>query len=221
MSAPASISQVLFQQRVLACGGFYKDKLDGLWGKNTEAAAKQAEQMYLSIRQNEGEFDARSEKAIATLLPKMQEKARLILKAAHVWSGRRSLSFAVLSGTRSYPEQDALYAQGRSTKGSIVTNARGGSSNHNFAIALDIGIFDMKGRYFTGSAPRNASAAAKQQARMEEKAYADLGRAVKETVPGIDWGGDWKFVDAPHYEYATGLTIAQKRTKFEAGKLFL
>ena len=48
----------------------------------------------------------------------------------------------LLSGTRTYAEQDALYARGRSIKTerdakgreqkvSVVTNARAGQSNHN------------------------------------------------------------------------------------------
>ena len=41
---------------------------------------------------------------------------------------------------RSVAEQDALYAQGRTTKGSIVTNARGTSysSMHQWGVAFDV-----------------------------------------------------------------------------------
>jgi len=38
---------------------------------------------------------------------------------------------------RGFDEQDELYAQGRKTKGKIVTNARGGESFHQYGIALD------------------------------------------------------------------------------------
>jgi len=205
MSLTHSKSDVLFQQRLLASAKFYTGKIDGLWGPKTEAAAKQFEQTYLAIRQNEGELDSRSERNIATLMPVMQEKARKIMRAAYAWSGRKSFTFSILSGTRSYAEQDALFA-----KRPKVTNARGGQSNHNFGIAIDIGIFDMKGKYLTGSN------------RTEEQIYAALGAAIKADVPGIDWGGDWNgFVDMPHYEYRTGLTISQKRYRFESGTLYL
>jgi peptidoglycan LD-endopeptidase CwlK len=43
----------------------------------------------------------------------------------------------VTSGFRSFEEQDRLYAQGRTTAGQIVTNARGGESMHNFGVAFD------------------------------------------------------------------------------------
>ena len=38
---------------------------------------------------------------------------------------------------RSPAEQDALYAQGRTTPGKIVTNARGGDSFHQYRVAYD------------------------------------------------------------------------------------
>ena len=39
---------------------------------------------------------------------------------------------------RTFAEQDALYAQGRTKAGSIVTKARGGQSYHNYGLAIDI-----------------------------------------------------------------------------------
>lgn len=198
MSAPTSKEQILFEQRILACGKFYTGALDGLWGKKSEAAAQTALLTYEAIKQNFGVFDSRSEKNIATLLPAVQKMARQLLKAAPP-------NTKILSGTRSYAEQDALFSQRP-----VVTRARGGQSWHNFGTAVDIGLFDSKGKYLTGAT------------RTEEKAYADAAKQIKAAVPGIAWGGDWKgFVDTPHYYFNTGLTIAQTRQKFEAGKLFL
>lgn len=54
------------------------------------------------------------------------------------------ISIKIISGLRTYAEQDELYAQ-RRTKNkdkNIVTNAQGSYSNHNFGIAFDIGIFE-------------------------------------------------------------------------------
>jgi peptidoglycan LD-endopeptidase CwlK len=80
--------------------------------------------------------DPRSEKVIATLLPEIRPIARaLVQKAAF-----SKLKVKIISGFRTYAEQDALYAQGRTTPGNIVTNARAGYSNHNFGIAFDIGV---------------------------------------------------------------------------------
>jgi hypothetical protein len=49
----------------------------------------------------------------------------------------RGASYIVTSGLRDYATQDQLYAQGRTAPGKIITQAKGGQSPHNFAIALD------------------------------------------------------------------------------------
>ena len=41
---------------------------------------------------------------------------------------------------RSFEESDALYQQGRTKPGQIVTNAKAGSSYHNYGLALDFVI---------------------------------------------------------------------------------
>ncbi len=45
--------------------------------------------------------------------------------------------YGVAQGYRSIAEQNRLYAQGRTLPGPIVTNARGGQSNHNRGIAVE------------------------------------------------------------------------------------
>jgi hypothetical protein len=52
----------------------------------------------------------------------------------------RTLTFEieVAQGLRTWAEQDALYAQGRTAPGPIVTHAPGGSSWHNFGLAVDL-----------------------------------------------------------------------------------
>jgi peptidoglycan L-alanyl-D-glutamate endopeptidase CwlK len=114
------------------------------------------------------------------------------------------LTYKILSGTRTYAEQDALADQRP-----VVTKARGGQSNHNFGIAWDIGIFD-NGKYYTGSSAK------------EEKAYDDLAALIKANVSGLEWGGDWtSFVDKPHYQLATGKPVSQVRALLEAGKPYI
>ncbi|QPX71670.1 endolysin [Bacillus phage SP8] len=98
------------------------------------------------------------------------------------------------AGYRSYAEQNALYAQGRTKPGSIVTNARGGYSNHNFGLAVDYFLYDKN-----GNAHWNVNSDWKRVAQIAK----DLG---------FEWGGDWKsFYDAPHLEMTGGLSTAQLR----------
>jgi peptidoglycan L-alanyl-D-glutamate endopeptidase CwlK len=44
----------------------------------------------------------------------------------------------VTQGLRTWAEQDALYAQGRTKPGQIITKAPGGHSQHNFGLAVDL-----------------------------------------------------------------------------------
>ncbi len=121
--------------------------------------------------------DPRSEKVIATLLPEVQPIARALVQKAAL-SGIR---IKVISGFRTYAEQDALYAQGRITPGSIVTKAKSGYSNHNFGIAFDVGVFE--GNNYLDDSPKY-------------KAVGVLG-----TDLGLEWGGNWKtIVDQPHFQ---------------------
>ncbi|MBL8397082.1 MAG: M15 family metallopeptidase [Candidatus Accumulibacter sp.] len=121
--------------------------------------------------------DDRSEKIIATLLPEVQPYARALVQKA----AASGIKIKILSGLRTYQEQDALYAQGRTAPGSIVTNARGGQSNHNFGIAFDIGVFE--GNKYLGES-------------VKYKAVGVLGVDM-----GLEWGGNWKTIkDQPHFQ---------------------
>lgn len=50
---------------------------------------------------------------------------------------KRGHSYHATSGYRTYGEQMALWAKGRTSPGGKVTNAKGGQSAHNFGIAID------------------------------------------------------------------------------------
>ncbi len=49
----------------------------------------------------------------------------------------RGVSYHATRGYDTYDTQNALYAQGRSTPGPVVTHAKGGQSAHNFGLAID------------------------------------------------------------------------------------
>ena len=121
--------------------------------------------------------DARSEGHIATLLPEVRPLARaLVHKAAAM-----GIQIRIISGFRTYEAQAALYAQGRTSPGRVVTNARPGYSNHNFGIAFDVGVFE--GSRYLGESPKY-------------KAVGALGMDI-----GLEWGGSWKtLVDEPHFQ---------------------
>lgn len=196
-------ADVLFYQRFLKANGFYKNILDGEWGKNTNKADTAFVAKSASIAQQFGTFDSRSEANIISLVPKAQIQARRFLKTAR----DNNKDVRILSGTRTYAEQDTLYGQGRNGRpGPKVTNAKGGQSNHNFGIAWDIGLFDKKGSYITNDA--------------EYKLFADI---ILPAMSTLEWGGNWKtFKDFPHYQLiALSEDVATIRDLFENGNVYV
>lgn len=104
---------------------------------------------------------------------------------------------------RTFAEQDALYAQGRTKGGLKVTNAKGGQSYHNYGLAIDIVLLvdkDKNGTY------ENASWDIKTDFDGDGKAdWMEIVTIFKRY--GFEWGGDWKFNDAPHFQKTFGKSI--------------
>jgi peptidoglycan L-alanyl-D-glutamate endopeptidase CwlK len=140
-------------------------------------------------------IDERSAKNIATLRPEVQPLAEKLIET----SADQGICVKVISGHRSYEEQDELYAQGRTKHGKIVTKAKGGQSRHNFGVAFDVGIFSDDGKKYYG----------------ESEAYQTVGK-IGEAL-GLEWGGSWEgFVDEPHFEYnPKKLSLAEMRERTE------
>lgn len=195
---PLFPDDVLFSQRLMSCAGFYRGKLDGEPGPKTVAAWDDWEAEYRRIRSAADVFDAQTELHLYTILPGAQTLVRKLMTRLLA----AGLDIKVVQGSRTYREQDAIFAQGRTLPGSIVTNARGGQSKHNAGIAVDIGIFEA-GRYLTDS-----------------PLYSIAG-AVAASIPGLEWGGNWPTPDLPHHQVATSLLWRQLQVAFEAGRPFL
>jgi peptidoglycan L-alanyl-D-glutamate endopeptidase CwlK len=91
---------------------------------------------------------------------------------------------------RSNQEQEALYAQGRSTPGSIVTWAQPGQSPHNFSpsFAFDIAFIGVNKQLDWSPSLFKLFDKYVQQ-------------AAKELSVSVVWGGSWATKpDAPHWE---------------------
>lgn len=140
------------------------------------------------------------EKAIKRMGASM--KALVLTKVLEIieQAYKEGIYVLITDGYRSNAEQDALYAQGRTKPGKIVTNAKGGQSNHNFGIAVDFCLTNEKGtvaNYTVNSEWRRVAAIAKSM--------------------GFAWGGDWKgFVDNPHLEYTGKITVVPEETKVDS-----
>ncbi|MFP7225669.1 M15 family metallopeptidase [Priestia filamentosa] len=134
----------------------------------------------------------RSEKKVVGLHQTIASKALQLVEMAY----NKGYYIAITQGLRTFPEQDALYAQGRTKPGKVVTNAKGGQSIHNYGFAFDFAVFDEnQNPVWTGNTYNKVGALGKQL--------------------GLEWGGDWKnFKDLPHFEYTFALTLKQ----LQAGK---
>ena len=92
---------------------------------------------------------------------------------------------------RDIESQDALYAQGRTTAGSVVTNARGGFSFHNYRCAIDV-VPLVNGKPMWDG---------------KDAVWAQIGALGK--AAGLEWAGDWKsFKELAHFQYTGGLSLA-------------
>lgn len=80
-------------------------------------------------------MDAVSEERLSLVAPALATLIRAMYEDLAAQSP--SIHIRVTQGLRTKAEQDALYAKGRTTPGSIVTRAQGGFSAHNFGLAVD------------------------------------------------------------------------------------
>lgn len=126
-------------------------------------------------------------RSLDDLLPVVKAKAEAFIAACHA----HGIDILVTSTYRDFESQTALYNQGRTTKGNIVTNAKAGQSFHNFKCALDFAPLK------NGKIDWNDTAT-----------FTKCGE-IAETV-GLEWAGRWKsFKELAHVQYTGGLTLAQ------------
>jgi peptidoglycan L-alanyl-D-glutamate endopeptidase CwlK len=139
---------------------------------------------------------------LAGLNRKFKAQAEKFLIAAQPICDYHGITIEVISGLRSWQQQAALYAQGRTKPGAIVTKARPGSSWHNYGLAIDLGLF-ANGKYLDSADPKRA-----------DRIYKELGTLA--ATRGIEWAGTWKtFTESPHFQNRFGMTIAEAKAKME------
>ena len=129
-------------------------------------------------------MDAISEISLKDVYPPLAAKVRQMANMLV----QENFMIRVTQGLRSWSQQDALYAQGRTAPGKIVTNCPGGYSYHNFSLAVD--CVPSVGGVDTTYAP-DWNADHPSWKRME---------AVGQSL-GLVSGATWRsFPDAPHFQ---------------------
>lgn len=151
--------------------------------EKTPVAKVEAETTALSSRNS-----ARNEKNIATLHPQIHQKVRKLLQQLYI---DHKIHFVITEAYRTIAYQDGLYALGRTKPGKKVTKAKGGTSYHNYGLAVDIypvinGKIDVN----------DANTLIK---------VSGTGKKL-----GFEWGGDWKSLkDYPHFQITFGKSVSQ------------
>lgn len=137
---------------------------------------------------------------IETLHPKIRSTVKYLIEAAETKLGPKA-AIRIVQGLRTFAEQDALYAQGRTKPGNRVTNSKGGQSYHNYGLAVDFAILydkDNNGSFEAMSWDTKLDANHDGEADWME--VVDVFEA-----DNFTWGGRFhSIVDQPHFEQTFG-----------------
>lgn len=139
---------------------------------------------------------------VTQLHPTLQAKIKTLQSKCNAAGYKIGISECL----RTVAEQDALYAQGRTKSGSIVTNAKGStySSMHQWGVAFDFYRNDGKGAY-----------------NNNDKFFDKVG-AIGVSI-GLEWGGNWKsIVDKPHFQLPDwGSTTSKLKSTYKTPDAFM
>lgn len=128
---------------------------------------------------------------ISKLHPSVRDEVTKIIEEINTkfLTGRAKVRIA--QGLRTFAEQDALYAQGRTKPGKKVTNVKGGQSVHNYGFAVDI-VLIIDGKEASWDTKKD----------WDGDKVADWDECVKVFAKyGWSWGGNWtSFKDMPHFD---------------------
>ena len=135
-------------------------------------------------------------RSLDDLIPPAKARVQAFLDAAK----KQGIDLLVTSTYRDNASQDALYAQGRTTPGKKVTNAKAGQSWHNYKCAVDVVPI----------------VAGKPRWDVKDEVWQQVGALGK--AAGLEWAGNWtKFKEMPHFQYTGGLTLAQLKAGAKIG----
>lgn len=158
-------------------------------------------------------IDLVTQQRIQLLHPKVRTEVENIYRNQVVpaLTGRAICRFSYT--LRTFAEQDALYAQGRTklydangNKLGIVTKAKGGQSIHNYGLAFDIVLIKD-----------GTTASWEDNIDFDKDGKADWMEVINIfKANGWEWGGDWKsFKDKPHLQKTFGYNWQQLLVKHQ------
>jgi len=154
--------------------------------------------------------DKISEERVKLLHPKVRDEVKQLIEKVEL-GFPPNVAVRLVQTLRTIEEQNALYEQGRTKPGNIVTNARGGSSYHNYGLAFDFAILldkDGNGTYDELSWDIKKD--------NDKDGIADWLEVVKVfEAAGWEWGGKWSSIkDYPHLQKTFGYKWQQLLEKY-------
>ena len=130
---------------------------------------------------------------INDLLPNVKVRVEKFIELCD----EEGIDLLITSTYRDNESQEALYEQGRTRPGKIVTNAKPGESWHNYRCAIDVVPLVNGKPNWDGSDP----------------IWQRIGELGEQA--GLEWAGRWRtFKELAHFQYTGGLTLAD----LKAGK---
>ncbi|MEC7118346.1 MAG: M15 family metallopeptidase [Pseudomonadota bacterium] len=183
-------------QQVLKTAGYYKGLIDGDFGKNSRAALDAAITAANTLSTSAPTLSApvRTTSFNQTSLDRLKGVDQRLVKIVHRAHQIATVDFMVVEGLRTLERQKQLYAQGRTTKGKIVTWTL--KSKHLDGLAVDLAPI-KNGQIDWTDLPKFDAVAKAMFA-----AAAELGVKIR-------WGADWNQNgrprekgehDSPHFE---------------------
>lgn len=148
---------------------------------------------------------------IKAIHPKLRDELLLIYKEiCAAFPDNTGVRFVQVY--RSFAEQDAFYAQGRTKPGPRVTDAPGGKSFHNYRLAIDFCL--LKDKNNDGKIT-NEEIIWDRSTDLDKDHLVDWMEVVKIFLKyGWTSGAAWK--DYPHFEKPMGYKISQLLAKYKA-----
>ena len=138
----------------------------------------------------------KSSRNLSDLLPEIADKCQAHIDAC----AAERIDLLITCTLRDFEQQTALYQQGRTAPGGIVTNARAGDSAHNYGRAYDV-VPMRNGKPVWGTI-------ADMDAALWRR-VGELGESV-----GMEWAGRWKtFRELAHFQDLGGMTIASLKSE--------
>jgi len=125
-------------------------------------------------------------RSLDDLIPPAKERVERFLSLCK----DEGIDLLVTSTYRDNESQNALYEQGRTTAGKVVTNAKAGDSWHNWRCAVDVVPMVNGKSNWDGLYP----------------IWDQIGQLGEQA--GLEWAGRWRtFKELAHFQYTGGLTL--------------